>query len=74
MRTKDLILLESAYEEVYKKHLLEAKKEVNPWAVAKSIAKKKKLGPKKEEEIVKGVKKSAKKSGKKITSDKVSKK
>ncbi|NBO24816.1 MAG: hypothetical protein EBU93_06240 [Chlamydiae bacterium] len=52
----------------------EAKKKVNPWAIAKSIAKKEHLGPKKEEEIVKGVKKSAKKYGKKITSDKVQKK
>jgi hypothetical protein len=52
----------------------EAKKKVNPWAVAKSVAKKKHLGPKEEEEIVKGVKKSAKKYGKKITSDKVTKK
>jgi hypothetical protein len=49
----------------------EAKKKVNPWAVAKSIAKKKHLNPKEEEEVVKGVKKSAKKYGKKITSEKV---
>ena len=67
MRNKDQILLESAYEKV----LEEAKKKVNPWAVAKSVAKKKHLGPKKEEEIVRGVKKSAKKYGKKITSEKI---
>lgn len=57
----------------------EAKKKINPWAVEKSIKKKmeakgKKVGPKKEEEIVKGIKKTAKKYGKKITSDKVKKK
>lgn len=52
----------------------ESSKKVNPWAVAKSIAKKEHLGPKKEEKIVKAVKKSAKKYGKKITSDKVEKK
>ena len=71
MRTKDQILLENAYEEVYKNAINEAKKKINPWAVAKSVAKKKHLGPEKEEEIVKGVKKSAKKSGNKITSDKI---
>jgi hypothetical protein len=66
-KTKDQILLENLYEKVIE----EAKKKINPWAVAKSIAKKKHLGPKKEEEIVKGVKKNAKKYGKKITSDKI---
>jgi len=54
--------------------LIESKKKVNPWAVAKSVAKKKHLGPKEEEKIVKGVKKSAKKYGKKITSKSVKKK
>jgi hypothetical protein len=39
----------------------EKKETVNPWAVAKSISKKKGYGPKKEEEIVKGIKKSIKK-------------
>lgn len=52
----------------------EAKKKINPWAVAKSVAKKKNLSSKEEEEIVKGVKKSAKKYGKKITSKSVNKK
>ena len=68
-KSKDQILLESLYAQVIE----EAKKKVNPWAVAKAVAKEKHLGPKKEEEIVKGVKKSAKKYGKKITSDKVKK-
>ena len=69
MKTKDQILLESLYEKVIE----EAKKKINPWAVAKSISKKKGYGPKKEEEIVKGVKKTAKKTGKTITSDKIKK-
>ena len=61
MTNKDLMLLENAYGKI----LEEAKKKVNPWAVAKSIAKEKNLSPEKEEKIVKGVKKSAKKYGKK---------
>jgi hypothetical protein len=69
-KTNDQLILESLYSKVVE----EAKKKVNPWAVAKSIAKKKHLGPKEEEEVVKGVKKSAKKYGKKVTSDKVTKK
>jgi hypothetical protein len=69
MRNNDQILLESLYDKVIE----EAKKKVNPWAVAKSIAKKEDLSPKKEEEIVKGVKKSAKKYGKKITSEPIKK-
>jgi hypothetical protein len=69
MKSKDQILLESLYEKVIE----EAKKKINPWAIAKSVAKKKGLGPKKEEEIVKGVKKSAKKYGNKITSEKIQK-
>ena len=67
MTNKDLILLENAYVKV----LEEAKKKVNPFAVAKSIAKEKDLSPEKEEKIVKGVKKSAKKYGKNITSIKL---
>jgi len=43
MTNKDLILLENAYVKV----LEEAKKKVNPWAVAKSIAKEKNLSPEK---------------------------
>lgn len=70
MTNKDLILLENAYVKV----LEEAKKKVNPWAVAKSIAKEKDLSPEKEEKIVKGVKKSAKKYGKNITSKTIKKK
>lgn len=70
MRNADQILLEGLYEKI----LEEAKKKVNPWAVAKSIAKEKGLSPEKEEKIAKGVKKSAKKYGKKITSDKIEKK
>lgn len=46
----------------------EAKKKVNPWAIAKSKHPKSK---EKEEEIVKGVKKTANKYGKKITSEPV---
>lgn len=61
----------SEYENYEESTIQEGKKKVNPWAVAKSIAKKKHLGSKKEEEIVKGVKKSAKKYGKKVTSDKI---
>lgn len=64
---------DDAYNEYSESTISEAKKKINPWAVAKSIAKKKHLGPKKEEEIVKGVKKSAKKYGKKITSEKIKK-
>ena len=42
--------------------LEEAKKQkVNPWAVAKAMAKKKGYGPKKEEKIVKAIKRSLKK-------------
>ncbi|NBO98679.1 MAG: hypothetical protein EBU90_00860 [Proteobacteria bacterium] len=65
MNKQDLVLLESLYEKVVE----EAKKKVNPWAVCGKIEDK----PKKES-CVKGVKKSAKKYGKKITSKAVKKK
>jgi hypothetical protein len=65
MRTKDLILLESLYEKVVE----EAKKKINPWAVCGKVEE-----AKKKESCVKGVKKSAKKYGKKITSKSVNKK
>jgi hypothetical protein len=60
----------------YKEHgymVEESAKKVNPYAVEKSIEKKtgKTFGKKHKEEIIKGIKKSAKKSGKTITSDKV---
>jgi hypothetical protein len=66
MKNNDQILLESLYEKV----LEEAKKKINPWAVAKSMHPKTK---EKEEKIVKAVKKSAKKYGKEITSKSVKK-
>jgi hypothetical protein len=69
MKQKDQLILEQIYlgilDEAKKK---KAKGEVNPWAIAKSIAKEKDYDSKKEEEIVKGIKKGAKKTGKKITS------
>jgi hypothetical protein len=71
-KTKDQLILESLYEKV----LEEAKKKVNPWAVEKAIENKtgKKFTKDKKEKIIKGIKKSAKMYGKKITSDKVPKK
>ena len=47
---------------------------LNPFEVEKSIEKEKDLSPEKEEKIVKGVKKSAKKYGKNITSKTIKKK
>lgn len=51
----------------------EAKKKINPWAVEKALEKKtgKTFSKDKKEKVIKGIKKSAKKYGKKITSDKV---
>ena len=70
---KDKLILESLYSKVVENQINEAKKKVNPWAVEKSIENKtgKHFGKKHKEEIIKGIKKNAKKSGKKITSDKV---
>lgn len=62
MNTKDLNLLSEAYVKIYES----SKKKVNPWAVCGKVKKKGK-----KERCVKDVKKSAKKYGKKITSDKV---
>lgn len=69
MKNKDNIILESLYDKVVE----EAKKKVNPWAVEKSIENKtgKHFQKKHKEEVIKGIKKSAKKAGKKITSEKV---
>ena len=71
-KTKDQLILESLYQKVIE----EAKKKINPWAVEKALEKKtgKTFSKDKKERVIKGVKKSAKKYGKKITSDKVSKK
>jgi hypothetical protein len=70
MKPKDQLLLEQIYlnilEEAKKK---KSKERVNPWAIAKSMAKEKGFGAKKEEEVVKGIKRGAKKSGKKIVTE-----
>jgi hypothetical protein len=65
MRNKDTILLESLYDKVIE----EAKKKINPWAIAN--AKEPNASKKVKEKMVKGIKKSAKKYGEEITSEKV---
>jgi len=69
MKNKDSLILENLYDQVVE----EAKKKINPWAVEKSIENKtgKHFQKKHKEKIIKGIKRSAKKAGKKITSDKV---
>jgi hypothetical protein len=68
---KDHLMLAEAYERVIE----EAKKKVNPWAIEKSMEKKKgeKFSPEKKEDIIKGIKKTAKKTGKNVTSEPVKK-
>lgn len=69
MKTKDQFLLEEAYSKIVQTYLEEAKKKVNPYAVCTAT-----VGRKDEEKYKKckkDVTKSAKKYGKKVTSDKV---
>lgn len=69
-------LLDSILETIREAKAVSGKKNLNPWAIENAIEKKAghKFSKKKKEEIVKGIKKSAKHAGKKITSKPIKKK
>ena len=69
MKSADDIKIEALYDNLLEE--AKKKKKVNPWAIANSMANKKGLSSKKKEEIVKGIKRGAKKAGTTITSESI---